>query len=218
MGFNSGFKGLTFNNCTLCPHCIYVLYLSQNKQRLVPLTAWTDWFFYNRDEKFLLRGTDWVFNQSSLRFVFKGLIQLSCCCTCIAHEVQTYTQLKLFIQLYVQIFFFNPRTEFRATRIQTIFWRKLPAPYQRAKQAWSGHYNLKDNYKIHHRHYVYGSTCGCVVTSPCNYKKQQIAPTFRPGLFLKQTLNEWKRLIFTTVLRIGLPFSFPFKKNCSIHV
>jgi hypothetical protein len=26
---------LTFNNCTLCPHCMYVLC----KQRLVPLTA-----------------------------------------------------------------------------------------------------------------------------------------------------------------------------------
>jgi len=31
--------------------------------------------FYNRDEKCLLRGTDWVFNYSSLRFVFKGLMQ-----------------------------------------------------------------------------------------------------------------------------------------------
>ena len=31
--------GLTFSNCTLCPHCIYVLYLPQNKRRLVPLTA-----------------------------------------------------------------------------------------------------------------------------------------------------------------------------------
>ena len=30
--------GLTFNNRTLCPHCIYVLYLFENKQRLVPLT------------------------------------------------------------------------------------------------------------------------------------------------------------------------------------
>jgi len=31
---------ITFNNCTFCPHCIYVfLYLSENKQRLVPLTA-----------------------------------------------------------------------------------------------------------------------------------------------------------------------------------
>jgi len=29
--------------------------------------------FYNRDEKCLQRGTDWVFKQNSLRFVFKGL-------------------------------------------------------------------------------------------------------------------------------------------------
>ena len=28
--------------------------------------------FYNRDEKLLLRGTDWVFKWSSLRFVFKS--------------------------------------------------------------------------------------------------------------------------------------------------
>jgi hypothetical protein len=30
--------------------------------------------FDNRDEKCLLRGTDWVFNYSGLRFVCKGLI------------------------------------------------------------------------------------------------------------------------------------------------
>ena len=30
--------------------------------------------FYNRDEKCLQRGTDWVFKKSSLRFVSKGLI------------------------------------------------------------------------------------------------------------------------------------------------
>jgi hypothetical protein len=30
--------------------------------------------FYNRDEKCLLRGTNWVFKYSSLRFVFVGLI------------------------------------------------------------------------------------------------------------------------------------------------
>jgi hypothetical protein len=29
--------------------------------------------FYNRDEKCLQRGTDWVFKYSSLRFGFKGL-------------------------------------------------------------------------------------------------------------------------------------------------
>jgi hypothetical protein len=28
--------------------------------------------FYNRDEKCLQRGTDWVFKESSLRLVFKG--------------------------------------------------------------------------------------------------------------------------------------------------
>ena len=32
--------------------------------------------FYNRDEKCLQRGTDWVFKLSGLRFVFKGLIYL----------------------------------------------------------------------------------------------------------------------------------------------
>ena len=35
--------------------------------------------FYNRDEKCLLRGTNWVFKKSSLRFVFKGLIFCSEC-------------------------------------------------------------------------------------------------------------------------------------------
>ena len=30
--------------------------------------------FYNRDEKCLLRGTNWVFKLSILRFVFKGLL------------------------------------------------------------------------------------------------------------------------------------------------
>ena len=31
--------------------------------------------FYNRHEKCLQRGTDWVFKYSGLRFVFKGLIK-----------------------------------------------------------------------------------------------------------------------------------------------
>jgi len=38
-----------------------VLYLSENKQRLVPLTPENYWF-YNRDENCLQRGTNWVFN------------------------------------------------------------------------------------------------------------------------------------------------------------
>ena len=58
---NSGAKRLTFNNCMLCPHCIYVfcIYLRTNcdlchlQHKLIG--------FYNRDEKCLQRGTDWVF-------------------------------------------------------------------------------------------------------------------------------------------------------------
>ena len=64
---------LTFNNCTFCPHCIYVFcfYLRTNsdlyhlQHKLIG--------FYNRDEKCLQRGTDWAFKYSGLRFVFKGL-------------------------------------------------------------------------------------------------------------------------------------------------
>ena len=52
---------LTFNNCTLCPHCIHVfcIYLRTNsdlchlEHKLIG--------FYNRDEKCLQRGTYWVF-------------------------------------------------------------------------------------------------------------------------------------------------------------
>ena len=42
-----------------------VLYLSENKQRLVPLQHKLIGF-YNRDEKCLQRGTDWVFKWSLL--------------------------------------------------------------------------------------------------------------------------------------------------------
>ena len=64
---------ITFNNCTLCPHCIYVfcIYLRTNidlchlQHKMIG--------FYNRDEKCLQRGTDWVFKYSCLRFGFKGL-------------------------------------------------------------------------------------------------------------------------------------------------
>jgi hypothetical protein len=51
---------LTFNSCTLCPHCIYVycVYLGTNSvfcpivHKLIG--------FCNRNEKFLLRSTNWV--------------------------------------------------------------------------------------------------------------------------------------------------------------
>jgi hypothetical protein len=54
--------GLIFSNCcTLCPHCTYlcVLCLSQNKERFLSHTTYRIGF-YNRDEKCLLRGTNWV--------------------------------------------------------------------------------------------------------------------------------------------------------------
>ena len=52
---------LTFNKCTLCPHCIYVfcIYLRTNSDLChlqLKLIG-----FYSRDEKCLQRGTDWVF-------------------------------------------------------------------------------------------------------------------------------------------------------------
>ena len=65
-------SSLTFNNCTLRPHYIYVfcIYLRTNsdlchlQHKLIG--------FYNRDEKCLQRGTDWGFKYSGLRLVFKG--------------------------------------------------------------------------------------------------------------------------------------------------
>jgi len=53
--------GLTFNNCTLCPHCIYMfcIYLRTNSDLCHLQHKLTG--FYNRDEKCLQRGTDWAF-------------------------------------------------------------------------------------------------------------------------------------------------------------
>jgi hypothetical protein len=66
--------GLTFNNCTLRQHYIYVfcIYLEKKNSDLCHLQHKLIGF-YNRDEKCLKRGTDWAFKYSSLRFVFKGL-------------------------------------------------------------------------------------------------------------------------------------------------
>ena len=52
---------LTFNNCTLCLHCIYVfcIYLRINSDLCHLHHKMIG--FYNRDKKCLQRGTDWVF-------------------------------------------------------------------------------------------------------------------------------------------------------------
>ena len=85
---------LTFNNCTLCPHCIYVfcIYLRTNSDlchlhhKLIG--------FYNRDEKCLQRGTNWVFKYNSLRFVFKGLNKSSSLLTSYSSDIW-YVQSRL---------------------------------------------------------------------------------------------------------------------------
>jgi len=41
---HSMYHEFNINNSTLCPQCIYVLCGSENKQRLLPHTALTDWF------------------------------------------------------------------------------------------------------------------------------------------------------------------------------
>ena len=56
--------------------CVFCIYLRTNsdlchlQHKLIG--------FYNRDEKCLQRGTDWVFKYSGLRFVCKGLIFMFC--------------------------------------------------------------------------------------------------------------------------------------------
>ena len=52
---------------------LYVLYLSEEKNSDLCHLQHKLIGFYNRDEKCLLRGTDWAFKWSSLRFVFKRL-------------------------------------------------------------------------------------------------------------------------------------------------
>ena len=54
-------NSLTFNNCTFCPHCIYVfcIYLRRNSELCHLQHELIG--FYNGDEKCLLRGTNWVF-------------------------------------------------------------------------------------------------------------------------------------------------------------
>ena len=53
--------GLTFNNCTLCPHCVYVFCIYRRTNSDLCHLQHKLIGFYNRDEKCLQRGTDWVF-------------------------------------------------------------------------------------------------------------------------------------------------------------
>jgi len=52
---------LTFNDCTFCPHCIYVFCIFLRTNSELCHLQYKLIGFYNRDEKCLQRGTDWVF-------------------------------------------------------------------------------------------------------------------------------------------------------------
>ena len=54
-------NSLTFNNCTFCPHCIYVFCICLRTNSNLCHLQYKLTGFYNRDEKCLLRGTNWVF-------------------------------------------------------------------------------------------------------------------------------------------------------------
>ena len=96
MEFNSGFKGLIFNNCMLCPHCIYVccIYLRTNsdlchlQHKLIG--------FYNRDEKCLLRGTVWAFNFWHRRFTFNSNKSPTWCKSFLVYYPGVCLQLNMF--------------------------------------------------------------------------------------------------------------------------
>jgi len=64
---------LTFNNCTLCPHCIYVFCICLRKNSDLCHLLHKLIGFYNRDVKCLQRGTDWGFNWSVLSWLCKGI-------------------------------------------------------------------------------------------------------------------------------------------------
>jgi len=53
--------GLTFKNCTLRPHCIFVICIYHKTNRELGHLQHKVIGLYNQDEKCLLRGTDWVF-------------------------------------------------------------------------------------------------------------------------------------------------------------
>ena len=62
-------SSLAFNNCTLCPHCIYVFYIYLRTNSDLCHLHHKLIGFYNLDEKCLQRGTDWVFKSLTLRLL-----------------------------------------------------------------------------------------------------------------------------------------------------
>jgi hypothetical protein len=61
-----------FNNCTLCPHCIYVFCIYFRTNKALCHLHKEQIGVYNRDEKCLQRGTDWALNEAVCAPSFKG--------------------------------------------------------------------------------------------------------------------------------------------------
>jgi len=77
--------------------------------------------FYNRDEKCLQRGTDWVFKYSGLRFVFKGLIQPTSILCPIQHYTLIYAEV-----FYADSFLMFPRQNLEAFLVSSCVPRAQP--------------------------------------------------------------------------------------------
>ena len=74
--FFSQYNTSPFKRCTIFhfSHTVYlyVLYVSRNKQRISPYATLDD-YFYNRDRKCLLRGTNCGIKRNGVCFVLKGV-------------------------------------------------------------------------------------------------------------------------------------------------
>jgi len=78
--FRDAPTGWTFNNRTLCPHCIFVFCIYRRTNSDLYHLHHKLICFDNRDVKCLLRVRNGSLNKSSLPFVFKGLITPLTCC------------------------------------------------------------------------------------------------------------------------------------------
>ena len=89
---------------------------------------------------------------------------------------------------------------------------------RKVEQAWSGHYNLKDNYKHTKDRMCIGTPADvfpCQLVNLRNNKQHHFC--FRPELFLKQTLwKQWNSLFITTVLQIEI--SFVSRWKTAVHM
>ena len=65
-------RSLTFNNCTLCPPCIYVFFIYLRTNSDLDHLQHKLMDFYIRDEKCLLRSMNWGFNITVCASFLKG--------------------------------------------------------------------------------------------------------------------------------------------------